>query len=204
MTMAAVVAVLASTHVGAVTDTVRHGVMTGRPVDGSMRWWTGWPPRVQRRRPTPEVARPPPRTATVWTGEGASHRSAIPTAKPPGGGGPATARSPPRETRVPHPNRSAMAADDPVGRPGLGRRPQIDPHTAGQGDGRPAAVEMDGPPPGSRDGEGQRIPLVGFHGVEVDVIAQAEERVAHGGVDRPSGGARRRPGPGTGPRRGRG
>ena len=37
-TIAAVAAVLASTHVAATTDAVRHGDSTGAPVRGSMRW----------------------------------------------------------------------------------------------------------------------------------------------------------------------
>jgi len=38
MTIPAVAAVFASTHVAATTDAVRHGESTGPPLRGSMRW----------------------------------------------------------------------------------------------------------------------------------------------------------------------
>ncbi len=44
--MAAVEAVLASTQVSPATDTVRQGASTGRPVEGSIRWWTRWLPSL--------------------------------------------------------------------------------------------------------------------------------------------------------------
>src|SRR5438270_778502 len=46
-TMVAVAAMLASRHVPADTVTVRHGPLVGRPVAGSMMWWSVTPPRVQ-------------------------------------------------------------------------------------------------------------------------------------------------------------
>ena len=58
-TIDAVEAVLASTHDPAATVTVRQHGVAGSPVAGSTRWWTGVPPRVQCRLPTPEVASPP-------------------------------------------------------------------------------------------------------------------------------------------------
>ena len=64
-TIAAVAAVLASTHVAATTDAVRHGDSTGAPVRGSMRWWRARSPRRQRRTVVLEVAIAPVRIATT-------------------------------------------------------------------------------------------------------------------------------------------
>ena len=93
----------------AATDTVRQGLSTGLPVAGSTRWWAGRPSRVQWRRPTPDVARPPLSMETVVSGTESTQTSAIPTQKPPAGACPATAMSPPSETRTPQPSLTAIS-----------------------------------------------------------------------------------------------
>src|SRR6202043_508129 len=64
-TIAAVAAILASTHVPATTLTVRQGPAAGSPVAGSMMWCNSIPPRRQRRTVVLEVATPPARMAIV-------------------------------------------------------------------------------------------------------------------------------------------
>ena len=58
-TIAAVEAVLASTHEAATAVTVRQGPSEGTPVRGSMMWWRDSVPRVQRLTVVLEVATPP-------------------------------------------------------------------------------------------------------------------------------------------------
>ena len=58
-TIAAVEAVLASTHEAATTVTVRQGPSEGIPVRGSKMWWRDNVPRVQRLTVVLEVATPP-------------------------------------------------------------------------------------------------------------------------------------------------
>ena len=59
MTMAAVLAMLASTHVAAATLTVRQCSCAGSPVAGSITWCSSTSPRRHRRTVVPEVATPP-------------------------------------------------------------------------------------------------------------------------------------------------
>src|SRR5260370_7762637 len=59
MTIAAVDAMLASTHVAATTLTVLQQLSAGRPVVGSMMWCRTTPPRVQRLTVVLEVATAP-------------------------------------------------------------------------------------------------------------------------------------------------
>ena len=110
-TIAAVLAVLASTHEAAATVTVRHTGAAGSPVRGSTMWWTSRPARRQRRTVVLDVARPPPSTATRWpSAPGPARWSSVTrTSQPPGGTGPAVATSPPRLTSVGDPVAAAMA-----------------------------------------------------------------------------------------------
>ena len=114
-TIDAVLAVFASTQVAAVTDTVRQGEAAGSPVRGFSTWCSTRSPRTQRRADVLEVASPPAAMATVDVGpvtssSGRPGRSWTRTTQPPGGGGPATATSPPRLTRTPQPSRAAISA----------------------------------------------------------------------------------------------
>ena len=61
ITIAAVEAMLASTHVPATTVAVRHGPLLGSPVAGSMMWCSATPPLVHLRTVVLEVAIPPDR-----------------------------------------------------------------------------------------------------------------------------------------------
>jgi hypothetical protein len=63
--MAAVVAVFASTHRAAATETVRQTSAAGPPDCGSITWWTGTPPRIHRRVLVLDVASPPLEMATT-------------------------------------------------------------------------------------------------------------------------------------------
>src|SRR5437764_7484219 len=60
LTIAAVLAELASRHEPAATVTVRQGPPAGFPVAGSMTWWAGPHGICQLRVATLEVAKPPP------------------------------------------------------------------------------------------------------------------------------------------------
>ena len=108
--IAAVLAVLASTQLPAVTLTVRQQETAGRPVAGLMMWCTRWPATAQVRTVVLEVASPPERIVTVCPGASgpAAWSSVTRTPQPPprpsprsAGGGPATAMSPPRLTSTP-------------------------------------------------------------------------------------------------------
>ena len=104
-TIAAVLAVFAATQVDAATVTVRQVSAAGRPVRGSTMWWRSPPAARQRRTAVLDVASPPSRIETTGPGASGPARwsSAIRTVQPPPGEAPATARSPPRETRTPAP-----------------------------------------------------------------------------------------------------
>ena len=101
--IAAVAAVLASTHVAATTEAVRHGLYAEIPVCGSMRWWRATSPRFHARTVVPEVAIAPSRRTTTSPSAsgGVSLSSETRTRQPPGGASPAVAMSPPRLTRTP-------------------------------------------------------------------------------------------------------
>jgi len=72
-------------------------------------WWTLWFPRRQQRTMVPELASPPSDTATMgWSATGSDESTAIATAHPPSGLGPATERSPPTLTSTPDPVDEAM------------------------------------------------------------------------------------------------
>ena len=110
MTIAAVLAVFASTQVAAATLTVRqHGSATS-PVRGSTMWCTVRPPRRQVRTAVPDVAMAPETTVTIESGSTSASTWSSPTAirQPPGGAAPATRTSPPRLTSTPQP--AAVAA----------------------------------------------------------------------------------------------
>ena len=181
--MAAVDAVLASTQEAAATDTVRHGESTGRPVEGSTRWWTRFRPNIQCLRPIPELARPPEATVTLTTASSASQTSAIPMAKP-SAGAPNTATSPPRERRTPHPNfvrmdHAAWSAAQAFA---------VDPRSMTTPTGAATvpfyAVELYAPPPGEGMGFGQPALDPGCQLGEVAVVAEAAERGTDGDVHR--------------------
>src|SRR4051794_8486166 len=114
-TIAAVLTVLASTQLPAATETVRQAGAAGSPLRGSSRWCSHTAPRRHRRATVEEVARPPSVIVTTETGpvdgtSGSPVTSSTRTRQPPSGGSPATARSPPRETRQPVPVRRVMSA----------------------------------------------------------------------------------------------
>ena len=113
-TIAAVAAVLASTHDPATTVAVRHGPRAGSPVVGSMMWCSSMLPRVQRRTVVLEVATAPPRSAITSPSVSAAIAlsSATRTGHPSGGTSPAVAMSPPSDTRTAPPRiaRCALAA----------------------------------------------------------------------------------------------
>ena len=79
-TIAAVLAVLASTHDAAATVTVRHGEAAGLPVRGSTMWCSSPPAVAQRRTVVPELASPPDMIETAGPGasSGAAWSSAMP------------------------------------------------------------------------------------------------------------------------------
>ena len=106
--IAAVLAMLASRQVAAVTLAVRHGLATGRPVAGSSRWCADPPSVSHRRTVVLEVARPPVRSVIHCPGAVASERwsSVTRIRQPSSGGCPAIEMSPPSETSTPH---SALA-----------------------------------------------------------------------------------------------
>ena len=127
MTMAAVLAMFASTQVAATTLAVRqHGAATS-PVRGSTMWCTVRPPRRHRRRKVPEVARPPAVRVTVRVGFGSSWSSDTPICQP--------SRAAPRRSRVTA-EAHEHAATCEVGRP---RRDAV----GGQRLGRGAQVQPD-------------------------------------------------------------
>ncbi len=181
ITMAAVDAVLASTQEPAATDTVRHGDSAGSPVDGSMRWWTRSPPNVQFLRPMPELASPPDVTDTATAASSAPLMSAIPTVNPPSGA-PLTDRSPPRETRTPHPKAEATALRRTVGSPRLRRGAKIDKHPGRCGDGARLAVERDGLPAGEGLWLGQTPIHAGRDHREVPVVSEPDQSGTNGDV----------------------
>ena len=131
MTIAAVLAMFASTQVAAATLAVRqHGAATS-PVRGSTMWCTVRPPRRQRRRTVPEVARPPAVRVTVRVGlRGASWSSPTPICQPSAGGSPgdrdvtAEAHEHAATCDVGRPRR------DPVGGQRLRRGAEVEPDAA--------------------------------------------------------------------------
>ena len=110
-TIAAVLAALAMTHVGAATETSCQQVLALSPVAGSTMWCTWRPARRQLRTDVPELARPPWRRATTTSAvAGSAAQSAdIPTAQP-SSGAPATETSPPRFTSTGVPVNAAILA----------------------------------------------------------------------------------------------
>ncbi len=73
---------------------------------------------------------------------GSTTRGRCRSAHPPAGGGPATATSPPRLTRVPVPSRRGDAGGGPVGRQRLGGRAEVETDTARDADGAMARIEL--------------------------------------------------------------
>ena len=126
-TIAAVLAVLASTQVAAATLTVRQRERAGRPVRGSMMWWRAGAPAPHRRARRRQAARArsasglPGRVRRARDGRRRRARSS-----PPAGAGPATAMSPPRLTSTP---RAGGRGARP---PRRGRRPAPSPWRRGR------------------------------------------------------------------------
>ena len=183
--IAAVDAVLASTHVPAATLAVRHGPAVLRPVAGSTMWCTAWPRRRHRRAAVPEVAIPPPAIATVWPGasSAASWRSVTRTRHPPAGGGPATAMSPPKLTSTPEPASGGRSRRGPVRAPRLGRGPQINGDPGRDTHGPRGPVDHDHLPAGNSAHADTQGWAAGGNLGEVTVVAQDANRRADGRVD---------------------
>ena len=144
-TTAAVLAVLAATHVGPVAVTVRQYGVTGRPVRGSSRWCRTTPPRRQRRTVVLEVASPPEVSSTTHSGRTCASAgcSAIATLH-----GPAVRGGDPQVTAQADQGRPAELllerGGDEVGGPGLRRRAEVE-RGAG-GDAQPVLGPPDRPP----------------------------------------------------------
>ena len=185
-TTAAVLQALASTQVGAATDTSDHTGGAASPVHGSTMWCTRRPLRSQVRAVVPEVARPPSAMATTWS-TWAGGGVAL--------GGDARWPNRPRDgsgnghvAAQVHQHATAERLGDPVGGPvggeGLGGGPEVDVDADRDGDGPAARVEPDPPPAGCRSGVGPgrsgRRPI---ELVEVAVVAQLDQGRADGRID---------------------
>ena len=194
-TTAAVAAMLASAQDAAATLTWRHGVSAGRPERGSRMWWASplvGPPAADGRARRGEAAARD-RDHGARAGErggvivGDAHRPAA------GGGGPATATSPPRQTRAPEPVADAIRCGGPVGGPRLRRRAEVE-LDARRDEQRPLlVVELDVPPgPAPRAAIGADAPrLTLAHEREGPVVARRPELRAERRIDEPVRAARR-------------
>src|SRR5262249_61097813 len=83
-TIAAVLAVFASTQLAAATLTVRQQDCAGSPVAGVMMWCSRAVPRRQLRTAVPEVARPPVQISTAGPAQPPAP-AALAGAEPPAG-----------------------------------------------------------------------------------------------------------------------
>ena len=184
--MDAVLAMLASVQVAAATLTVRQRELAGSPVRGSMMWCWRRPPASQVRTVVLEVARPPELIVTVWPGAsaGAAWSSVILTCQPSLGGGPATARSPPRLTRTPTSRPDGDHGRAAVGGPGLGGGAEIELRPRGRvGSCRAGRVEPDVRQPGTGPARSGPTGLALGEFGEVAVVAGGDQRLADRGID---------------------
>ena len=178
----AVDAVLASTHEPAATVTVRQHEDVGRPVRGSTTWWTGVPPSDQWRLPMPEVARPPEDTATAVGASGSPQTSATPIDEPADRCGPDGDVAAEGDQRA-APQALRDGRGGAVGRPRLGRGPEVEDRAGRHREDAEVGVEDDRSPPRNRRRGGQVSGHPGRHLGEVAVVAEALEGGTDGRVD---------------------
>jgi hypothetical protein len=109
MTIAAVLAAFAQ-HVEEASVASVHFVRATSPVRGSAMWCKSSPPRGQLRTFVPELASPPPRSATTSPTSAAEVRESksMPTCHPPLGASPVIAMSPPKLTSTPQDSCAAI------------------------------------------------------------------------------------------------
>ncbi len=140
-------------------------------------------PARQRRTVVLEVARPPPRIATVWPSpSGWRWSSTTRMGQPPAGAGPATAMSPPRPTSAPPPTAPAMVGRGAVGGERLGRGAQVERDPARDPHAARARVQQHRAPAGHGLHPHQPGGAAALHQPEVAVVADVVHRAADGRV----------------------
>ena len=190
-TTAAVLAVLASTQLAAVTVTVRQTGSAGRPVRGSRTWWyapAAAAPAADRgaRGGQAAAVQPDHRPGTPGAGDvggPASVSSVSRTGQPPAGTGPAAARSPPTLTSTPAPVAAAIAAAARSTASALAVAPRSSASAGRDAQGAGRAVQLDLLPGAGSGRPGRDGRAVGGQGRVVGVVAGGDQRAAERRVD---------------------
>ena len=148
-------------------------------------WWTARSPVRQARAEVAELARPPWRMATTWSTSSTGVDDSLGDADGPAPGrrgtGHGDVAAEAHEGAGADPLRDAGGGA--VGGQGLGRRTEVESHTAWDTNGAITRIELHVLVAGHRTERPRRRRRAGQHLVEIGVVAQRGDRVPDRGVD---------------------